>query len=356
MKSSGVSIIVPVFNRGNLISDTIRSVQYQTNSSWELILIDDGSTDDSVKIMDAFVKADKRIKLINRDRLPKGSNTCRNIGLMSSSFENVIFLDSDDLLAPWCIEERLETANTKRYDLIVSQVAEFNNSDLQNRRLRTLYGVQSPLALLKEFEIPWGTPGVLWSKKFLLTIGGWDEEALVWQDVELHFRALLSNPKLVWGSEIPDVFVRVETNYDKISNSFSKAKTISNLGYLFSKISGNLPSKERNKFNFLCKVFLTNKSEMLPSSELRLLLESDWGITNNKLEMLLSKFYLRLLLQSREIKLIHSLLYRLRKIGIPTKRKKLTLQRPNMNKIQFEMLKQKAWNHKDLIGMVKFLN
>ena len=111
------SIIIPLFNRENFISDAIQSVIHQSNPNWELIVIDDGSTDQSCNIVEEFIKNDSRIKLVKRNRDPKGANTCRNIGIQESTGDYLLFLDSDDILAPWAIENRwVEIEKKKEYD------------------------------------------------------------------------------------------------------------------------------------------------------------------------------------------------------------------------------------------------
>lgn len=98
-----VSIITPVHNSENFIRETIKSVQMQSFSNWELILINDCSTDSSKKIIDVFALEDERIKVINMD-LNVGAAIARNEGIKVSQGRFIAFLDSDDL---W-FEDKLE--------------------------------------------------------------------------------------------------------------------------------------------------------------------------------------------------------------------------------------------------------
>src|SRR5689334_10193362 len=102
-----VSIIIPCYNSEQWISESIESVLRQTYSNWEVILIDDGSSDNTVQIIQLFISKDSRIKYYLRDRLPKGGSVCRNIGLEKSRGNFIIFLDSDDILADYCLEQRV---------------------------------------------------------------------------------------------------------------------------------------------------------------------------------------------------------------------------------------------------------
>lgn len=92
-----VSIIIPTFNRGYILADAIQSVLDQTYPHFELIIVDDGSTDDTAGVIDKF--ADDRIRLIRHTK-NVGVATARNTGLRAAQCELVSFLDSDDLWKP----------------------------------------------------------------------------------------------------------------------------------------------------------------------------------------------------------------------------------------------------------------
>ena len=91
-----VSIITPLYNSETLIEQTIESVLRQTYKDWELIVIDDASSDGSAKIAESFATNDERIKLIKLDS-NKGPAAARNRGIKEASGRYIAFLDSDDL-------------------------------------------------------------------------------------------------------------------------------------------------------------------------------------------------------------------------------------------------------------------
>lgn len=93
-----ISVIVPVYNTGQFLMDTVKSVREQVFASWELLLIDDGSTDGSSEKCDQFAEMDHRIKVFHIEN--GGYNKARNIGIDNASGEWILFLDSDDYLAP----------------------------------------------------------------------------------------------------------------------------------------------------------------------------------------------------------------------------------------------------------------
>ncbi|MBO0725797.1 MAG: glycosyltransferase family 2 protein, partial [Blastocatellia bacterium] len=90
-----VSVIMPTFNRADTISRAIRSVQAQTFDDWELIVVDDGSTDNTVAMIEG---CDARLKLIRQEN--QGTAGARNAGLRASAGRYIAFLDSDDEWLP----------------------------------------------------------------------------------------------------------------------------------------------------------------------------------------------------------------------------------------------------------------
>jgi glycosyltransferase involved in cell wall biosynthesis len=88
------SIIIPTYNRADLIPETIRSVQNQTFENWECIIVDDGSTDNTKSIIEDLIKQDSRLKYIYQENAERSA--ARNNGIRNSSGEYICFLDSDD--------------------------------------------------------------------------------------------------------------------------------------------------------------------------------------------------------------------------------------------------------------------
>ena len=112
-----VSIIVPVFNAEQYLTDCVNSVIAQSYSDWELLLVDDGSTDESYRLCQCFSEKDERIIAIHQNN--QGVSAARNLGLVMSRGEYVCFLDSDDY---WFRSEVLSTlvglADGKNLDII----------------------------------------------------------------------------------------------------------------------------------------------------------------------------------------------------------------------------------------------
>ena len=109
-----VSVIIPIYNRATVIGETIESLKRQSYTFWEAIIVDDGSTDNSREIVSGLSNSDTRIKLIQRTKMPKDASVCRNIGIENCRGKDILFLDSDDLLAPCCLEERVAELEKKQ--------------------------------------------------------------------------------------------------------------------------------------------------------------------------------------------------------------------------------------------------
>ncbi len=121
-----VSIIIPNYNRANLIGETLDSIVGQTYENWECIIVDDGSTDNSIEVIKTFEEKDPRFKLYLRPKdYPKGANACRNIGMEKSVGDYVIFFDSDDLMMKNHVEAKLHFMTTQNLDYAVFKSKNF---------------------------------------------------------------------------------------------------------------------------------------------------------------------------------------------------------------------------------------
>lgn len=102
-----VSIVTPVYNSEKFISETIDSIQNQTYKHWELILVDDCSSDNSYDIISEYIKNDKRIRYIKLEK-NSGAAVSRNTGIKNARGRFIAFLDSDDIWLPEKLEKQLK--------------------------------------------------------------------------------------------------------------------------------------------------------------------------------------------------------------------------------------------------------
>ena len=112
-----VSIIIPVYNVESYLPECIESVLKQTYSHWELLLIDDGSSDGSPQICDEFQRKDSRIRAIHKEN--QGPSAARNLGIEIAGGDYIVFVDSDDWIAPGMLEEMAGKIYRYQTDLVM---------------------------------------------------------------------------------------------------------------------------------------------------------------------------------------------------------------------------------------------
>lgn len=139
MEKPLISIIIPVFNRASIIGETLKSVLNQSYSNWECIIIDDGSTDETVSVVEEYVQGDNRFKFFMRPQnRKKGASPCRNFGLEKAQGHFIQFLDSDDLLEKSKFEEQIKILqNFSPLTLVTCKWGSFSSSS--SVRVKTKY-------------------------------------------------------------------------------------------------------------------------------------------------------------------------------------------------------------------------
>lgn len=133
--NSIVSIITPCYNASSYISFTIESALKQTYPNWELIIVDDCSTDNSSDIIKQFISGDTRIKYFKTDN-PSGSPVLpRNIGIEKATGRYIAFLDSDDIWLPTKLEEQLKLFKDDKTAVAFSNYEKMNEAGDRNQRI-----------------------------------------------------------------------------------------------------------------------------------------------------------------------------------------------------------------------------
>ncbi|WP_289021501.1 glycosyltransferase family 2 protein [uncultured Salegentibacter sp.] len=166
-----VSVIIPTYNRGHLIKDSVESVLNQTYENWELIIVDDGSTDNTKEVLKAY-EMDQRISYVHRpSSYPKGANACRNYGFEISKGDYVKWLDSDDLLTENCLEEQLHNIqqNNAHVDFCNSQLfsVKEDRREVINRPWSNSLSTQNISSDLILGNLRWPILAGLWRKDIL---------------------------------------------------------------------------------------------------------------------------------------------------------------------------------------------
>jgi glycosyltransferase involved in cell wall biosynthesis len=181
-----VSIVIPCYNDGPWIADAVRASLQQTVRAKEVIVVDDGSTDDSVRVVEGF---GAEVKLIRSPHL--GGSAARNLGWRQASGEWIQFLDADDLIAPCKLERHLplaQAAGPKQITFCRARVIDLKSGEL---RYETEHAEQAhPFSRVCQETITPMMP--IYSRRCLEEVGGFREGLPGAQDRDLNCRLWLA--------------------------------------------------------------------------------------------------------------------------------------------------------------------
>ena len=150
-----VSIITPAFNSEKYIAETILSVQAQTYQDWEMIIVDDASTDKTAEIVSAFQEKDSRIRYFYNST-NKGSAYSRNLALQNAKGKWIAFLDSDDTWHPEKLERQIEFMTKNNYNFSYTNYCEIDDNSAETGLL-----ISGPKVINKNKMIAYCWPGCL---------------------------------------------------------------------------------------------------------------------------------------------------------------------------------------------------
>ncbi|MBQ9047753.1 MAG: glycosyltransferase [Solobacterium sp.] len=142
MENEKVSIIVPVYNVEKYLAQCIDSVLGQTYVNWELLLIDDGSSDGSPELCDGYAEKDSRVRVIHQAN--QGASTARNRGLDEATGTYVMFVDSDDYIASGMVSRMVNVIHDTKTDLVLCGYERFTDT-YQDKRSYS----ETPVTILK---------------------------------------------------------------------------------------------------------------------------------------------------------------------------------------------------------------
>lgn len=231
-----VSIIIPTYNRGHLIGETIKSVVAQTYTNWELLVIDDGSDDDTAGVVGGF--ADHRISYFRLNHTGYIGKV-RNYGIKKARGKYIGFLDSDDL---WRADKL--TLQLKLLDLnsdawfIISNGDQFGNGAIRPPDKEVLFVGNLFLPLLAEGRFCFLTPSLVFRKEAINETGMLDEKIRSTRDIHFFYRmsyrfpGIFTNERLVMirkhdSNTSTSANVRSHHNYLAMIEEFRTEKMIS---------------------------------------------------------------------------------------------------------------------------------
>ncbi|AGA78842.1 glycosyltransferase family 2 protein [Echinicola vietnamensis] len=178
-----ISVIIPTYNRAKLLPRAIESVIRQTFKEWELIIVDDGSNDDTNEVVDQFL-SDRRVKYIYQEN--KGVSAARNHGAQYASGKYLCFLDSDDWVKrEWLADFFQCTKEGYAVKVIITGYIKFQSDDIQYKKLP------------REKKYNTTLPGsFLIFRKLFNQLGGYDTKLRYAENTELFFRVNKACPTI----------------------------------------------------------------------------------------------------------------------------------------------------------------
>ena len=256
-----ISIIIPTYNRASMLGETLDSILGQTYKYWECIIIDDGSTDDTVKVVKSYLKKDDRFHFYLRpDSMLKGANACRNYGLELSKGDYINWFDSDDLMLPKKLETQINELYNSSFDYSICQTQVFDVGKNKGVGLRALkLKSDNIFEDYITYKIFWLTGAPLWKKGFLKKHALKFDEALQQaQDYDFHMRVLHLSENYI-ANETPLVMFNIhnqnmsKTIYNHPQKIFSNIQVKYNILYNYSNsLNENI---RKNILNELVKLY-----------------------------------------------------------------------------------------------------
>lgn len=216
-----VSVIMPTFNRAETISKAIQSVYEQTYKNWELIIIDDASTDnteDIVKTID-----DERIKYV-KNECNRGANFSRNYGCKMAQGEYLAFLDSDNYWLSEKLEKQVQVlrSSSEKVAFVFCQIKLFNDE-----KVRVIpddkFCIGNVESIMKKYNVI-DTNAVLMKRDVFEKMGGFDESMPRLQDYDLFYNVIvIHHYEVKYMAEILDHSILQPNSISRDASRFTKA-------------------------------------------------------------------------------------------------------------------------------------
>ena len=240
-----ISVVIPVYNSEKYLSGCLDSVLNQSLKDIEIICINDGSTDNSLNILNEYASKDKRIKVITQANTGNGAGSARNKGLDAAKGEYVSFIDSDDYIEENFLQKMYEKA--KEYDADVAcsgVIKEKENESKIQLKFNEISVSDNPDDNLKvskslPYPYPWNK---IYKREFLVSYGIRYAEGIYFEDLIFTPLVITKAEKLI---SVPDVFYHYIERTNSVSTTNSalrdydkqKAFDIGKKYYLDAKIN-----------------------------------------------------------------------------------------------------------------------
>ncbi len=204
-----ISVIIPVYNSSTYLRKCLDSVVNQTLKDIEIIVINDGSTDDSKNIIEEYLCKYKNIIFIDQEN--KGIGKTRNIGIKKATGEYITFVDSDDYIKENMLEEYYKYAKKHNFDLVIgSYIKKINNKEIifENNKFKTGNVKTTPQIL---YLIEYGPWAKLYKREMLINNNIYFDEKRKYEDMPFVSKALLKS-KLIGQITEPYYYYIIHNN------------------------------------------------------------------------------------------------------------------------------------------------
>jgi glycosyltransferase involved in cell wall biosynthesis len=196
-KSLGISVVIPLYNKAKTIDKTLLSVLSQTDALFEIVIVDDGSEDDSVARVLNY--KDSRIHLFKQPNA--GPSVARNQGVSLAQYPYVIFLDADDRFLSGCLRKHLECfASSSAVDLSIGSFQVVTNGEVEEDKIAERLGFYTDDFVFTSINlnIIKGVPssGFAIKKTLFNAIGGFDPSLMRWEITDFMLRATLAAQRI----------------------------------------------------------------------------------------------------------------------------------------------------------------
>lgn len=270
-----ISVIIPVYNSEKYLEQCLKSVSKQSLKDIEIICVNDASRDNSLNILNEFVKKDKRIKIFSIEH--SGTAAARNFGINVSKGEFLLFLDSDDFFEREMCKKIYKEAKTKKLDILAYKFDEYNSD---NEKIKTppdkftIYNFIAPQAFTR-----------LFSREFIVNNGFCFQDLNSCNDISFNVITLFTAKNI---SSLNEIFVHYRS---KSQTNISSQRGKNSINIINALIHTKNKLIELNKYeqyqNSFIKIFRVYiKYELLCCTEeqknklseyAKKLLQDDWA-------------------------------------------------------------------------------
>lgn len=221
-----VSVIIPTYNRALMVKDAIQSVLDQTYTDYEIIVVDDGSTDDTSRVINGLRSYSRKVHYIHQGN--KGRSAARNIGVRAARGDYIAFLDSDDMFLPEKLHVQVMTLeNNLNFGMVYSPVLKMDEhgnilKDIDHGREKLTGFIYPELLFIKKNVIT--IPGVMVRMRVLREVGGFDETMHICEDLDLWRRIAMHHQILQMKESLAIIRYRPNESLDLLG--YLEARTL----------------------------------------------------------------------------------------------------------------------------------